>query len=62
MTKVTISGKRVNDAYVTFDNCSDFLYKSIFYGYSFELLIQVHMCTHNICYYKEVDNIKWTAI
>ena len=54
MTKVTTSGERGNDAYVT---CSDFLYKSIFYGYSFELLLQVHMCADNICYHKEVDNI-----
>ena len=37
---------------------SDFLYKSICCGYSFELHRQVHaiqMGTHNICLYKEVD-------
>ena len=37
---------------------SDFLYKSICCGYSFELHRQVdaiQMGTHNICLYKEVD-------
>ena len=37
---------------------SDFLYKSICCGYSFELHPQVdaiQMGTHNICFYKEVD-------
>ena len=37
---------------------SDFLYKSICYGYSFELHWQVdaiQMGTHNMCLYKEVD-------
>ena len=37
---------------------SDFLYKSICCGYSFELHQQVgaiQMGTHNICLYKEVD-------
>ena len=36
---------------------SDFLYKSICCGYSFELHRQVdaiQMCTHNICVYKQV--------
>ena len=37
---------------------SDFLYKRICCGYSFELHRQVdaiQMSTHNICLYKEVD-------
>ena len=37
---------------------SVFLYKNIYYGYSFELHRQVdaiQMCTHNICLYTEVD-------
>ena len=37
---------------------SDFLYKCICCGYSFELHRQVdaiQMSTHNICLYKEVD-------
>ena len=37
---------------------SDFLYKSVSYGYSFELYWQVdviQMVTQNICLYKEVD-------
>ena len=37
---------------------SDFLYKSICCGYSFELHRQIdaiQMGTHNICLYKEVD-------
>ena len=37
---------------------SDFLYKSICFGYSYELHQQVdaiQMGTHNICLYKEVD-------
>ena len=50
---------------------SDFLYKSICCGYSFELHQQVdaiQMGTHNICLYKEVDkkctrcNLKTTAL
>ena len=42
---------------------SDFLYKSICCGYSFELHQQVdavQMGTHNICLYKEVDK-KYTG-
>ena len=42
---------------------SDFLSKSICYGYSFELHRQVdaiQMVTHNICLYKEVDK-KYTG-
>ena len=42
---------------------SDFLYKSICCGYSFELIRQVngiHMGTHNICLYNEVDK-KYTG-
>ena len=34
-------------------------------GYSFELprLVEaIQMSTHSICYFKEVDNITWTAI
>ena len=37
---------------------SDFLYKSICCGYSFELprLVEaIQMSTHNICFYKEED-------
>ena len=37
---------------------SDFLYKSICCGYSFEMHRQVsalQIGTHNICFYKEVD-------
>ena len=37
---------------------ADFLYRSICFGYSFELHRQVdaiQMDTHNICLYKEVD-------
>ena len=45
---------------------SDFLYKSICFGYSFELHRQVdaiQMGTHNICLYKEVDkNTKTTEL
>ena len=33
---------------------SDFLYKSICCGYSFEVEA-IQMSTHNICFYKEVD-------
>ena len=42
---------------------SDFLYKSICCGYSFELHQQVdaiQIGTHNICFYKEVDK-KYTG-
>ena len=44
---------------------SDFLYKGVFCGYSFELHLQVdaiQMSTHNICFYtsKEVDK-KYTG-
>ena len=42
---------------------SDFLYKGICCGYSFELHRQVdaiQMSTHNICLYKEVDK-KYTG-
>ena len=38
---------------------SDFLYKSICCGYSFEV-VAIQMCTHNICLYKEVNN-KYTG-
>ena len=54
-----------NDASVLF-LCfffSDFLYKSICCGYSFELRRQVNAIqigTHNICLYKEVDK-KYTG-
>ena len=51
-----------NNAYVMFlfmsFFLSDFLYKSICYGYSFELhqlVDAIQMGTHNICLYKEVD-------
>ena len=42
---------------------SDFLYKGIYCGYSFELHRQVdaiQMSTHKICLYKEVDK-KYTS-
>ena len=42
---------------------SDFLYKSICFGYPFELHRQVdviQMGTHNICFHKEVDK-KYTG-
>ena len=42
---------------------SDFLYKILCCGYSFELHRQVdatQMCTHIICFYKEVDK-KYTS-
>ena len=42
---------------------SDFLYKGIYWGYSFELHRQVdaiQMSTHNICLYKELDK-KYTG-
>ena len=49
---------------------SDFLYKSIYCGYSFELHRQadaIQMGTHNICLYKKVDkstvcNLKTTEL
>ena len=53
------------------DSFSDFLYKSICYGYSLESQQQVNaiqMHTHNICLYKEVDkkyagcNLKTTEL
>ena len=55
----------LNDAYAMFLCCcfSDFLDKSICFGYSFELHRQVdaiQMGTHNICLYKEVDK-KYTS-
>ena len=50
---------RINDAYVII--CSDFLYKSIYCGYSFELPVQVckqveaiQMSTNNICFVKAI--------
>ena len=49
-----------DDDYAIF---SDFLYKGIYCGYSFELHQQVdaiQMSTHNICLYKEVDK-KYTG-
>ena len=55
-----------NDAYAMFlwVCFSEFLYKSICCGYSFELHWQVdaiQMGTHNICFYKEVDK-KYTGV
>ena len=58
-----------DDVYAIF--FSDFLYKSIYCGYSFELHRQVdasQMGTHNICLYTEVDkkysgsNLKTTEL
>ena len=59
-----------NDAYVMFSffSFSDFVYKSICCGYSFEMhRLQMHrqvdailMGTHTICLYKEVDK-KYTG-
>ena len=65
-TKGTLKKKirTSNDAYVmllsAFLGGGDFLYKSICYGYLFELhwlhLVEaIQMSTHNICFYKEVD-------
>ena len=68
-TKGTLKQRSVkdllNDAYVMllcFIFFSDFLYKSICCGYSFELHQQdaIQMVTHNICLYKEVDK-KYTG-
>ena len=45
-----------NDTYAIL--FSDFLYKNICCGYSFELpqLVEaIQMSTHNICFYKEAD-------
>ena len=55
-----------NDAYAMFlwVCFSEFLYKSICCGYSFELHWQIdaiQMGTHNICFYKEVDK-KYTGV
>ena len=48
-----------NNANAMFIVCfffSDFLYKSICCGYSFELQVNaIQMGTHNICLYEEVD-------
>ena len=44
---------------------SDFLYKNICCGYSFELphLVEaIQMSSHNICFYKEVDKSSKTVI
>ena len=46
----------LNDAFAIL--LSDFLYKNICYGYSFELprLVEaIQMSSHNRCFYKEVD-------
>ena len=50
-----------DDDYVIF---SDFLYKGVCYGYSFELHRQVdaiQMSAYNICLYKEVKNKRPTG-
>ena len=52
-----------NDAYAIL--FSDFLYKSICCGYSFELprLVEaIQRSTHNICFYTEVDKSKLVVI
>ena len=44
---------------------SDFLYKNIYSGYSFELprLVEaIQMSSHNICFNKEVDKSTLTVI
>ena len=51
-----------NDTYTLL--FSDFLYKSICCGYSFELpqLVEaIQMSTHNICFYKVVDKSTLTV-
>ena len=53
----------LNDAYAIL--FSDFLYKNICNGYSFELprLVEaIQMSSHNICFYKEVDESILTVI
>ena len=52
-----------NDAFAIL--FSDFLYKNICCGYSFELprLVEaIQMSSHNICFYKEVDKSTQTVI
>ena len=52
-----------NDTYAL--SFSDFLYKSICCGYSFELpgLVQaIQTSTHNICFYKVVDKSTLTVM
>ena len=44
---------------------SDFLYKNIYCGHSFELprLVEaIQMSSHNICFYEEVDKSTLTVI
>ena len=50
----------LNDAFAIL--FSDFLYKNICYGYSFELPQTIQMSSHNICFYKEVDKSTLTVI
>ena len=53
----------LNDAFAIL--FSDFLYKYIYCGHSFELprLIEaIQMSSHNICFYKEVDKSTLTVI
>ena len=53
----------LNDAFAIL--CSDFLYKNICCGHSFELprLVKaIQMSSHNICFYKEVDKSTLTVI
>ena len=53
----------LNDAFAIL--FSDFLYKNICCGNSFELPRQVEaiqMSSHNICFYKEVDKSTLTVI
>ena len=53
----------LNDAFAIL--FSDILYKSICCWYSFELprlVKEIHMSSHNICFYKEVDKSTLTVI
>ena len=53
----------LNDAFAIL--FSDFLYKNICCGHSFELpqLVEaIQMSSHNICFYKEVDKSPLTVI
>ena len=53
----------LNDAFAIL--FSDFLYKNICFGHSFELprLVEaIQTSAHNICFYKEVDECTLTVI
>ena len=50
----------LNDAFAIL--FSDFLYKNICCGHSFEFVEAIQMSSHNICFYKEVDKSTLTVI